>query len=173
MNDHSRQKFIGMSNGFGYPRPMSSHQSDPQLGPLAHIQSLPSALAGRVAARGRSLVAEAIAAEGLKLQHNAVLAAVAQEGPLAQADLVRRLGFDAKDVVLLLNHLEAEGLLVREPDPRDRRKNAVTATPEGLRVLLRCARLADEANERLLAPLDPAERTTLLALLTRVAWADQ
>ncbi|MFF7777427.1 MarR family winged helix-turn-helix transcriptional regulator [Streptomyces tanashiensis] len=147
---------------------MSPTQNEPQPGALAHLQSLPSWLAGRVAARGRSLVAEAIAAEGLKLQHYAVLAAAVDEGPLAQADLVRRLGFDAKDVVLLLNHLEREGLLVREPDPCDRRKNAVTATPEGVRLLRSCAHLADEANERLLAPLDPDERRTLLALLTRV-----
>ncbi|RAG83953.1 MarR family transcriptional regulator [Streptacidiphilus pinicola] len=150
---------------------MAQTQPDPQpvpVGALAHIQTLPSWLVGRVAARGRSLVAEAIAGEGLKLQHHALLAAVADDGPLAQADLVRRLGFDAKDVVLMLNHLEGQGLLVREPDPRDRRKNAVTATPPGRRTLERCARLADEANERLLAPLDPEERRTLLALLARV-----
>ncbi|MFD8595314.1 MarR family winged helix-turn-helix transcriptional regulator [Kitasatospora sp. NPDC059646] len=149
---------------------MSPAQRDPEPpGTLAHLQSLPSWLAGRVAARGRALVAEAIAPEGLKLQHYAVLANVADDGPLAQADLVRRLGFDPKDVVLLLNHLEREGLVVREPDPRDRRKNAVTATADGLRLLRTCARLADRANEHLLAPLTPAERRTLLALLTRLA----
>ncbi|SEL93685.1 MarR family winged helix-turn-helix transcriptional regulator [Streptacidiphilus jiangxiensis] len=136
---------------------------------LDHIQSLPSWLAGRVAARGRDLVAEAIAAEGLKLPHHAVLAAVADEGPMAQADLVRRLGFDAKDVVLMLNHLERQGLLVREPDPRDRRKNAVTLTSMGAAVLERCARLADEANDRLLTSLGPDERRTLVSLLARVA----
>ncbi|MER6218800.1 MULTISPECIES: MarR family winged helix-turn-helix transcriptional regulator [unclassified Streptomyces] len=147
---------------------MNPTPSEPHPGALAHLQSLPSWLAGRVAARGRSLVGEAIASAGLKLQHYAVLATAADEGPLAQADLVRRLGFDAKDVVLLVNHLERMGLLLREPDQRDRRKNAVTATPEGLRLLQSCAHLADEANERLLAPLDPAERRTLLALLTRL-----
>lgn len=151
----------------GYAAVMT--QTDPQrAGALGHIQTLPSWLAGRVAARGRSLVAEAIAGEGLKLQHHALLAAVADDGPAAQADLVRRLGFDAKDVVLMLNHLERQDLVVREPDPRDRRKNAVTVTSAGRRTLERCARLADEANERLLAPLDPEERRTLLALLARV-----
>ncbi|MBP2708015.1 MarR family transcriptional regulator [Microbispora sp. RL4-1S] len=135
---------------------------------LAHIQSLPSWLAGRVAARGRSLVAEAIAGEGLKLPHHAVLAAVAEYGPVAQADLVRKLGFDAKDVVLLLNHLEEAGLALREPDPQDRRKNAVTVTPAGVRTLERCAKLADRANSELLAPLSAAEARQLMELLTRV-----
>ncbi|MEU2232889.1 MarR family winged helix-turn-helix transcriptional regulator [Streptomyces vietnamensis] len=142
----------------------------PTEGPhaLTHIQSLPSWLVGRVAARGRGLVAEAIAKEGLKLPQHAVLAAVSEYGPVAQADLVRRLGFDAKDVVLLLNQLEEAGLALREPDPRDRRKNAVTVTPAGVRVLERCAELAERANSALLAPLDATEARQLMDLLTRV-----
>jgi MarR family transcriptional regulator, lower aerobic nicotinate degradation pathway regulator len=135
---------------------------------LAHIQSLPSWLAGRVAARGRSLVAQAFAAEKLKPAHHAVLAAVCEHGPVAQADLVRRLGFDAKDVVLLVNHLEDAGLAVREPDPTDRRKNAVTVTPAGVETLKRCMKLAERANAELLAPLSEAEGRHLMELLTRV-----
>ncbi|MCU7820259.1 MarR family winged helix-turn-helix transcriptional regulator [Kitasatospora sp. DSM 101779] len=135
---------------------------------LEHIQSLPSWLVGRVAARGRSLVAEAIAGEGLKLPHHAVLAAVFEYGPVAQADLVRRLSIDAKDLVGFLNHLEGAGLLVREPDPRDRRKNAVTVTTKGTRTLRRCAELGERANEELLSPLDAAERQALIALLTKL-----
>ncbi|MEU7553492.1 MarR family transcriptional regulator [Streptomyces sp. NPDC044571] len=136
--------------------------------PLGHIQSLPSWLAGRVAARGRGLVAEALAAEGLKLPHHAVLAATAEYGPLAQADLGRRLAVDPKDLVGILNHLESAGLVVRAPDPADRRKNAVTVTPAGTAALARCAALAEAANAELLAPLTPAERDTLMALLTRL-----
>lgn len=135
---------------------------------LAHVQSLPSWLVGRVAAHGRSLVAEAVAEEGLKLSHHAVLAAVSEYGPVAQAELVRRLGFDAKDVVLLLNHLEEAGLALRRPDPRDRRKNAVTVTPAGARALERCAELAERANAALLAPLSAAEARQLMELLGRV-----
>ncbi|WP_409474900.1 MarR family winged helix-turn-helix transcriptional regulator [Streptomyces sp. HC307] len=125
-------------------------------------------MAGQVAARGRSLVAEAIVEEGLRLPHHAVLAAVSEYGPVAQADVVRRAGFDAKDVVLPLNHLEEAGLAVREPDPRDRRKNAVTVTPAGVRTLERCAELAERANAELLAPLSAAEGQHLMELLTRV-----
>jgi DNA-binding MarR family transcriptional regulator len=135
---------------------------------LDHIQSLPSWLAGRVAARGRGLVAKAIAEEGLKLPHHAVLAALAQYGPLAQADLGRRLEIDPKDLVLLLNHLEGAGLVRREPNSRDRRKNAVTVTPAGTQTLERCAELAELANAELLAPLSAEERRQLMSLLTRV-----
>ncbi|MGZ9931810.1 MarR family winged helix-turn-helix transcriptional regulator [Streptomyces sp. NC-S4] len=135
---------------------------------LQHIQSLPSWLVGRVAARGRELVTAAIAAEGLKLMHHAVLAATAEYGPVAQADLGRRLAVDPKDMVGMLNHLQEAGLVLRAPDPDDRRKNAVTVTPEGTAVLARCAALAEAANAEFLAPLDPAERELLMSLLTRL-----
>ncbi|MFA7768746.1 MarR family winged helix-turn-helix transcriptional regulator [Streptomyces sp. NPDC048723] len=135
---------------------------------LQHIQSLPSWIVGRVAARGRELVAAAIAAEGLKLMHHAVLAATAEYGPVAQADLGRRLAVDPKDMVGMLNHLQEAGLVLRAPDPDDRRKNAVTITPEGTAVLARCAALAEAANADFLAPLSPAERERLMALLTRL-----
>ncbi|MFI8826298.1 MarR family winged helix-turn-helix transcriptional regulator [Streptomyces sp. NPDC053431] len=134
------------------------------------IADLPSWLLGRAAARGRGLVAAALAEEGLRMWHHAVLAAVAERGPVAQAALGRSLAIDPKDMVGVLNDLQAGGLVSREPDPTDRRKNAITVTPDGRHLLDRCRRLADRANDELLAPLDPAERTRFLALLRRVAF---
>ncbi|MFB6560796.1 MarR family winged helix-turn-helix transcriptional regulator [Streptomyces sp. NPDC056400] len=135
---------------------------------LQRIQSLPTWLVGRVAARGRAMVADAIAAEGLKLIHHAVLAATAEYGPVTQADLGRRLAVDPKDMVGILNHLQKEGLVLRAPHPSDRRKNVVTVTPEGAAVLTRCGALAEAANAQLLAPLTPDEQKQLMALLTRL-----
>ncbi|MGV9268454.1 MarR family winged helix-turn-helix transcriptional regulator [Kitasatospora sp. NPDC003701] len=135
---------------------------------LQRIQSLPTWLVGRVAARGRGLVADAIAAEGLKLMQHAVLAATAEYGPATQADLSRRLAVDPKDMVGILDHLQKAGLVLRAPHPSDRRKNAVTLTPEGTAVLTRCGALAEAANAELLAPLAPDEQRQLLALLARI-----
>ncbi|MER7147010.1 MarR family winged helix-turn-helix transcriptional regulator [Streptomyces xanthochromogenes] len=140
---------------------------------LQRIQSMPTWLVGRVASRGRGLVADAIAAEGLKLMHHAVLAATAEYGPVTQADLGRRLAVDPKDMVGMLNHLEQAGLVLRAPDPADRRKNAVTVTPRGMAVLARCGALAEAANAELLAPLTQDEQCQLMALLTRVHEAPQ
>ncbi|CAM5268170.1 MarR family transcriptional regulator [Streptomyces xanthochromogenes] len=150
---------------FGYAEPMTSA--------LHRIQSMPTWLVGRVASRGRGLVADAIAAEGLKLMHHAVLAATAEYGPVTQADLGRRLAVDPKDMVGMLNHLEQAGLVLRAPDPADRRKNAVTVTPRGMAVLARCGALAEAANAELLAPLTQDEQHQLMALLTRVHEAPQ
>ncbi|MDR3082278.1 MAG: MarR family winged helix-turn-helix transcriptional regulator [Streptomyces sp.] len=140
--------------------------------PLPAIRSLPSWLLGRAAARGRALVAGALAAEGMKMWHHVVLSAVRDLGPVAQADLGRGVSLDPKDLVGVLNDLQTAGLVVRAPDPKDRRKNAVSLTEEGGRLLKRCEKAAREANETLLAPLSAAEREQFMELLTRVSGTD-
>jgi DNA-binding MarR family transcriptional regulator len=137
--------------------------------PLPAIRSLPSWLLGRAAARGRALVAEALAEEGLRMWHHVVLSAVRDLAPVAQADLGRGVGLDPKDVVGILNDLQAAGLVVREPDPRDRRKNAVSLTGEGARLLKRCERAARAANDELLAPLTDGERERFVEMLRRIS----
>ncbi|NEB05391.1 MarR family transcriptional regulator [Streptomyces sp. SID13726] len=137
--------------------------------PLPEIRSLPSWLLGRAAARIQALVAEALAAEGMKMWHHVVLSAVRDLAPVAQADLGRGVRLDPKDLVGVLNDLQSAGLVVREPDPRDRRKNAVSLTGEGARLLKRCEKAAREANDELLAPLSPAERDRFTGLLIRIS----
>ncbi|WP_371663676.1 MarR family winged helix-turn-helix transcriptional regulator [Streptomyces sp. NBC_00280] len=136
---------------------------------LRSIRVLPSWILGRAADRGRALVAAALAGEGLKMWHHVVLSAVAELGPVAQAELVRGVGLDAKDMVGVLNDLQDASLVVRAPDPHDRRKNAVTVTAEGRRLLARCERAARKANDELLAPLTVVERELFMSLLTRVS----
>jgi DNA-binding MarR family transcriptional regulator len=137
--------------------------------PLPAIRSLPSWLLGRAAARGRSLVAEALAAEGMRMWHHVVLSAVRDLAPVAQADVGRSVQLDPKDLVGILNDLQAQGLVVRAPDPNDRRKNAVSLTGEGARLLKRCEKAAREANDALLAPLSAAERDRFTDLLIRIS----
>jgi len=118
----------------------------------ARIRTLPSWLLGRAAARGHRLVAEALAREGLRMMHHAVLSAVAELGPVSQAQL----------------DLQEAGLVTRTPDPADRRKNAITISASGRERLARTEQLSDEANEELTAALTPAERAQLIGLLARV-----
>ncbi|MEU9568751.1 MarR family transcriptional regulator [Streptomyces massasporeus] len=137
--------------------------------PLPAIRSLPSWLLGRAAARGRALVAEALAAEDMRMWHHVVLSAVRDLAPVAQADLGRGVRLDPKDLVGVLNDLQSAGLVVREPDPKDRRKNAVSLTERGARLLKRCEKAARAANDELLAPLSAAEREQFTAMLLRIS----
>ncbi|MFF3846287.1 MarR family winged helix-turn-helix transcriptional regulator [Streptomyces sp. NPDC002328] len=140
--------------------------------PPSSVRSLPGWLLGRAAVRGRALVGEALAGEGIRMWHHVVLSAVRDLEPVAQADLGRGVGLDPKDLVGVLNDLQTAGLAVREPDPADRRKNAVSLTTDGERLLRRCDKLVREADDAMLAPLSTAERDQFMCLLNRISGTD-
>jgi DNA-binding MarR family transcriptional regulator len=75
---------------------------------------------------------------------------------------------DPKDMVAVLNDLQAEGLVTRTPDLTDRRKNAIVITAAGEELRRRLEALVDRANDALLAPLAPEGRAHLSALLARI-----
>ena len=128
-------------------------------------------LLGRAALRGHQLTYQLLDGAGLRKSHYAVLAALAEFGPAAQADIGRRLGVDRSDMVAVLNDLERAGYVTRVPDPSDRRRNRVSLTAAGQSVLGRCDRLVTQADAALLEPLSPAEREQLVSLLERIAGA--
>ncbi len=74
---------------------------------------------------------------------------------------------DANNVVLLLNELEQLGYVTRLRDPQDRRRHLVELTGEGRTALARTERAQGAIEDEVLHTLDPEERETLLALLTR------
>jgi DNA-binding MarR family transcriptional regulator len=126
-------------------------------------------LLGRAAQRGHQFVQERLAAAGIRKWHYAVLAAVAEYGEQSQADIGRRLGLDRSDMVAVLNDLQADGYVTREPDPTDRRRNVITISDAGTEALAGFDRLIAEADTLLLADLTAAERDQLAAMLTRIA----
>jgi DNA-binding MarR family transcriptional regulator len=89
-------------------------------------------------------------------------------GPASQAALGRRTGIDRSDVVAALNDLASRGLIQRSPDPADRRRNVITITPAGRRQLRRLDGVLAGVQDKLLAPLSPAERQQLTRLLVRI-----
>ena len=136
--------------------------------PPDRIRRLPSWLTGRVAATAASLVADALAAEGLRRQHFTVLSALAERGAASQAALGRRLLIDRSDLHALLRELEGDGLVARVRDPDDRRRMLVDLTPAGARALKRLDKRIDAAQEALVAPLSSADRRELERLLTQL-----
>ncbi|GAA0553092.1 MarR family winged helix-turn-helix transcriptional regulator [Actinomadura livida] len=114
------------------------------------------------------LVSEGFAAAGARGYHYRLLAALDEYGPSSQAALGRHTGIDRSDVVAALNELAAKALIDRSPDPSDRRRNVITLTPAGARHLDELQKVVDRIQDDLLAPLTPAERDQLTALLARV-----
>jgi len=69
-------------------------------------------------------------------------------------------------VVAALNELTGSGYLERRPDPADKRRNVVTITARGRERVRELAATAAAIQEELLAPLNAAERTELVRLLS-------
>ena len=126
-------------------------------------------LLGRAAQRGHQVVQERLAAAGIRKWHYAVLSAVADFGEQSQADIGRRLSLDRSDMVAVLNDLQADGYVTREPDPADRRRNIVAISEAGRTALAGFDRLIAEADGHLLADLSARDRDHLIALLERIA----
>jgi MarR family transcriptional regulator, lower aerobic nicotinate degradation pathway regulator len=105
---------------------------------------------------------------GLRLPHVTVLSCLAEFGPSSQKEISERLRIDASDLVALLDDLERRELATRQRDERDRRRYTVSLTDQGTEVLHQRLAAAGEMNDRLLEPLDEAERAELHRLLLRV-----
>lgn len=65
----------------------------------------------------------------------------------------------------MVDGLESKGLVEREPDPADRRKNIVRLTAAGRAILRPARRAADEAEREFLAPLSGADADRLSGIL--------
>jgi DNA-binding MarR family transcriptional regulator len=67
--------------------------------------------------------------------------------------------------VLLLNELEADGLVQRRRDPADRRRHIVELTDAGRQAVTRAEAGQATIEDGLLSGLTPRERATLTSLL--------
>jgi DNA-binding MarR family transcriptional regulator len=136
------------------------------------LLTLPSYLAGQVARIGHRALGAALAEHDLRLPHFAVLAGLSDFGPLAQHDLADCLGLQRPHLVGYIDLLQRQGLVQRERDPQDRRRQRVALTPAGTRLVRQLTKVAGTSQDDLLVGLSEAERDTLTALLRRVVSAD-
>jgi len=136
--------------------------------PPGRLKRAPSWLINQASAHSHRLVTERFAAADARGYHYRLLAALADGGPASQAELGRRTGIDRSDVVAALNELAGQRLIERSPDPEDRRRNIITATPAAGRRLAQLDGVLEQVQEELCAPLSKAEREQLVRLLSRV-----
>ncbi|MFJ9950056.1 MarR family winged helix-turn-helix transcriptional regulator [Kitasatospora sp. NPDC091207] len=142
---------------------MTSETSTPPT-----LLDLSTYLLSRIGRTARTRLAERLAGRGLRLWDMAVLAALADFGPHAQRDLVRRLGVDPSDLAKVADRLATAGCVERVRDGADRRRVSVSITATGRAVLAELDAEARAVQDEVLAPLDAQERRTLHDLLRRV-----
>ncbi|KUL46126.1 MarR family transcriptional regulator [Streptomyces sp. NRRL F-4489] len=136
--------------------------------PPPSLTSSTTYLLAKVGKRARGLLAERLAAQGLRPWHLATLAALADFGPHAQRDLAERLAIHTSDMAKLLDELAGRDLLTRDRDPGDRRRVLVGITPAGREALTALTGAAESVQDTVLDPLTAEERTVLHGLLLRL-----
>lgn len=151
----------------------------PEHVPLAdrapeRMRDRPTWLISRAYARANGLLQEGFAqgGGGLRGYHYRLLAALDEWGSASQAALGRGTGIDRSDVTAALVDLEERGLVRRDVNQADRRRNIVSITAAGTSQLEALDSVLDGIQERLLAPLSEDERRQFLTLVRRIANGD-
>jgi DNA-binding MarR family transcriptional regulator len=114
-------------------------------------------------------LAHRLAERGLAPAHLELLRAVAGAEGSSQQDLANRLGILPSRMVGLIDGLEAENLLERVRNRRDRRQYTIVLTDAGAAARAEIDELAAAEEAELTAPLSAAEHRELEALLRRIA----
>ena len=78
------------------------------------------------------------------------------------------IAFDRSTLGSVIERIEAKGLIERKPSPDDRRIKLLYLARPGAALLREIVPAVDRAQARMLEPLKPAERKTLMALLSQL-----
>src|SRR5882757_8188845 len=105
--------------------------------------------------------AAALEAVGVNHKEHFVLVAL-MSSPMTQLELSALVKIDKSVISATLDSLEATGLVVRAPDPRDRRARRPTLTARGRKICQRATIATEKAEQDLLGQLDPAQRQAFL-----------
>src|SRR6266498_4970376 len=106
-------------------------------GPPKELLSSPAFLLKKLGLTIKERTIEAFEETGLSGYHHSVLALLHEEPRETQAMIADALGYDRSHLVGILDELEERGLIERRRDPTDRRRNLVTPTADGKRILTR------------------------------------
>ncbi|MER6939122.1 MarR family transcriptional regulator [Nocardioides sp. NPDC127514] len=98
-------------------------------------------------------------------QARALRMVLAADEPMRLSALAERLRIVPRSATEVIDGLELHGLVVRQPDPADRRAVCVVATEEGVRLGRLIEEARQQAADELLRPLPEEDRRTLTRIL--------
>jgi DNA-binding MarR family transcriptional regulator len=132
------------------------------------FQSGTGYLLGKVGAVAKQRWTATLAQTGVSPNQFLVLMALAETGPVCQQFLAGVIGIDPRNIVPILDSLEARGLVSRETDPADRRRRVIDLTPAGQRIVAELSALGEQTERELLASVPPADQESLRRILRTV-----
>ena len=105
---------------------------------------------------------------GLTLAQCKVLVHLAKNEGVSQKRLCTIADVEPTTMVRIIDRMAADGWVVREPDPADRRAHRLRVTPQADPIQDRIWQLADQTRAEITGDLSTAERRTFIELLERV-----
>ena len=132
------------------------------------FQSGTGYLLGKVGAVARQRWTATLAQTGVSPNQFLVLMALAETGPVCQQFLAGVVGIDPRNIVPILDSLEARELVSRETDPDDRRRRLIELTSDGRRIVAELSALGEQTERELLATVPSADRESLRRILRTV-----
>jgi MarR family transcriptional regulator, lower aerobic nicotinate degradation pathway regulator len=135
---------------------------------LDDLYAMPGHLIRRSQQIAVSLFMEETAAFGVTPVQYAALVAIREQPDVDATRLSLLIAFDRSTIGSVLGRLEGKGLIARKSGSVDKRIKRLRITRRGSRLLDQIARAVAQAQERILAPLAPAERRQFMAMLTRL-----
>ncbi|BDI05367.1 MarR family winged helix-turn-helix transcriptional regulator [Sphaerotilus microaerophilus] len=97
-----------------------------------------------------------------------VVAALYENGAMKTADVIAHTTLDKMQVSRAVTRLEQDGLIQRSEDPGDRRNRVIELLPPGTALVRKVVPLVEARVAFLLDALDPAERSSLDAVIAKV-----
>lgn len=85
-----------------------------------------------------------------------------------QITLAGKVAFDAATSGAVIARLEAKGLLRRDPDPKDKRRKLLTATPAGEKIVIEMKAAVADVQVQILKPLSGEEAAQFTNLLNKL-----
>jgi MarR family transcriptional regulator, transcriptional regulator for hemolysin len=111
---------------------------------------------------------EDLAPHGITLSQSKVLAWLAHDGELSQAELADRMRIEAPTLAGILDRMERDGWVERRPAPDDRRRKLVRATPQVDPVWAKIVQCARAMRARAVAGIDPDDVQRTMATLAAI-----
>lgn len=102
----------------------------------------------------------------------AILAALEKDGPQDQITLGGATAIDRTTVTVVTRNLEEHGLIERKKSPRDKRYNIVSLTNSGREVIRDILPAVENAQRRIIEPLNKEEAVQLISLLEKMMAAN-
>jgi DNA-binding MarR family transcriptional regulator len=130
-------------------------------------------LLAQIGAHATAKFAERLETLHLTPPQAGILGMINRKDGLSQQTLADLLGMFPSRLVLMLDELQASGLIERRAHTTDRRTYALHLTANGKKALQAIGRIARQHEEAVCAALNENERQILASLLSRIAEEQQ